>query len=159
MKPKCEPQVSIKDVPGLRVTSQRRLLLDLIRQAGGHLDADELYRRARRKVPRLSLSTVYRSLHLFKELGLIEEVRYSKEHLHYEPKGPKDHYHLVCIDCGRVAEFESPRAQQMKEEVGNALDFCITGADLQLSGYCSRCRPKHGVEVHSKETNGRNPEM
>lgn len=133
-------KVSIAEVPGLRVTSQRRLLLDLIRQAGGHLDADELYRRGRQREPRLSLSTVYRSLRLFKELGLVEEVHYSREHLHYEAKSATDHYHVVCLGCGQVAEFESTLAQEMKEQVGKELDFTITGAELQFSGYCSRCR-------------------
>ncbi|MFH1484833.1 MAG: Fur family transcriptional regulator [Chloroflexota bacterium] len=150
MKAKSTSEVSIREVPGLRVTNQRRLLLDLIRQAGGHLDADELYRRARRKEPRLSLSTVYRSLRRFKELGLVDEVRYSRDHLHYEAKSRKDHYHVVCLGCGRVAEFESHLAQEMKDEVGRDLDFLITGADLQLSGYCSRCRVNH----ESLEGNG-----
>jgi len=62
-----------QDLKGQRVTSQRRLLLDLIRQSEGHLDADELYRLAKEREPRISLSTVYRTLRLFKELGLVEE--------------------------------------------------------------------------------------
>ncbi|MBI2910428.1 MAG: transcriptional repressor [Chloroflexi bacterium] len=145
------PETSIREVPGVRVTTQRRLLLDLIRQAGGHLDADELYRRARGREPRLSLSTVYRSLRLFKELGLVEEVHYSREHLHFEAKSPKDHYHIICLSCGQVEEFESRLAQEMKSEVGEKLDFQITGADLQLSGYCSRCRLERSSGSGSEE--------
>jgi len=72
------------NVAGMRVTNQRALLLELIRQGKGHLDADELYRRAREKQPRLSLSTVYRTLQLLKKLGLVEELHFDENHHHYE---------------------------------------------------------------------------
>ena len=69
-----------------RVTGQRALLLDLIRQNYGHLDADELYRKAKQKNRRISLSTVYRNLGLFKKLGLVDEHHFAEEHHHYEAK-------------------------------------------------------------------------
>src|SRR4030042_5762402 len=74
------------NVPGLRITSQRALILEVIRHGEGHLDADEVYRRAREKKPRLSLSTVYRTLQMLKKLDLIEELHFDEEHHHYEIK-------------------------------------------------------------------------
>ena len=71
-------------VGGLRVTNQRTLILEIIRQGKGHLDADEVYRRARKKQPNLSLSTVYRTLRMLKELGLVQEVHFGEDHHHYE---------------------------------------------------------------------------
>jgi len=125
---------------GLRVTNQRALLLEIIRQGEGHLDAFELYRRAREKQPRLSLSTVYRALQKFKKLGLVEEVHFDETHHHYEVKPSSEHHHLVCLGCGRVIEFHYPLARQVERNVPEAKDFDIIGTEVRMTGYCSRCR-------------------
>ena len=125
---------------GLRVTNQRALLLDIIRQGGGHLDAFELYRRARKKQPSLSLSTVYRTLQKFKKLGLVEEVHFDENHNRYEVKPSAEHHHLVCLGCGRVIEFNYPLARQVKRNFPEAKDFDIIGTEVRMTGYCSRCR-------------------
>ncbi len=137
-------EVANREGIGERVTWQRRLLLDLISQAGGHLDADELFRRAKEREPRISLSTVYRNLRLFKKLGLVEERHLSENHHHYEIKSPSEHYHLVCLGCGRVIEFESPLLQRIKNQIRREDRFEVTGAEIRLQGYCSRCRGKAG---------------
>lgn len=124
---------------GRRTTSQRRLLLRLIGQAEGHLDADELYRRAREHDPRINLSTVYRNLRLFKDLGLVDERHFEEEHHHYEVKGTPEHCHLICLGCGGVIEFETSSIQRIKEEAA-ALNFQVSGAEFHLSGYCHQCR-------------------
>src|SRR4030042_24221 len=111
------------NVPGLRITSQRALILEIIRQGQGHLDADEVYRQAREKRPRLSLSTVYRTLQTLKKLGLVEEVHFDEAHHHYEIKPPTEHHHLVCLGCGRVIEFQYPLARLVKRKVTEAKDF------------------------------------
>ena len=128
------------NVSGLRITSQRALILEVIRHGQGHLDADEVYRRAREKQPRLSLSTVYRTLHTLKELGLVEEVHFDENHHHYEAKPPTEHHHLVCLGCGRVVEFQYPLAQLIKRKVAETKDFEITGSELRMTGYCPTCR-------------------
>ena len=69
---------------GLRVTAQRALILEIIRHGEGHLDADEIHLRAKKKQPRLSLSTVYRTLQKLKELNLVEELHFDENHHHYE---------------------------------------------------------------------------
>jgi Fur family ferric uptake transcriptional regulator len=137
-------QVANPEGIGERVTWQRRLLLDLISQAGGHLDADELFRRAKEREPRISLSTVYRNLRLFKKLGLVEERHLSENHHHYEIKSPTEHYHLVCLGCGRVIEFESPLLERIKNQIRRENQFEVTSAEISLQGYCSRCRGKGG---------------
>lgn len=137
-------QVANPEDIGERVTWQRRLLLDLIAQAGGHLDADELFRRAKAREPRISLSTVYRNLRLFKKLGLVDERHLSENHHHYEIKSPSEHYHLVCLGCGRVIEFESPLLQRIKNQIRRGNQFEVTGAEISLQGYCSRCQGKGG---------------
>jgi len=130
------------NVPGLRITNQRALILDIIRQGQGHLDADEVYRRARKKQPRLSLSTVYRTLQMLKKLGLVEEVHFDEAHHHYEIKPPAEHHHLVCLGCGQVVEFQYPLAHLVKRNVTEAKAFEIVDTELRMTGYCSKCRQK-----------------
>jgi len=125
---------------GARITSQRALILDILRQGHGHLDADEIYRRARSKQSRLSLSTVYRTLQTLKALGLVEEVHITDSHHHYEAKQPTEHYHLVCLGCGRVIEFTYPLARRIKSGVPDAKDFEIVNTDVRVTGYCPRCQ-------------------
>lgn len=127
---------------GQRLTNQRALLLDLIRQGQGHMDADELYRIARLKRPRLSLSTVYRSLQLFKKLGLVEERHFDDTHHHYEVKGSRDHIHLFCLNCGQVTEYFEPIDTSLKEQISKEKDFEIAGIETRISGYCSKCKGK-----------------
>lgn len=123
-----------------RITRQRKLLLDLIREAGGHLDADELYRRARAKQPRVSLSTVYRALHLFKKMGLVEEYHFDDSHHHYEVRSEKEHHHLLCLGCGKVVDFQSPVSRYVTRNVPEARDFDIVSTEVRMTGYCSACR-------------------
>ena len=133
------------NLAGKRTTNQRRLLLDLIQRAGGHLDADELYRLARDQEPNISLSTVYRNLKLFKELGLVEERHFIEEHHHYEAKPATEHHHVVCLGCGKVIDFESPLAEQIKHSVAAEKHFSVTSAEIRVEGYCARCRQGKGL--------------
>ena len=126
--------------PGLRVTSQRALILEIIRHGRGHLDADEIYRRARKKQPRISLSTVYRTLQTLKKLGLVEELHFDEAHHHYEIKPPTEHHHLVCVACGTVVEFECPLSQKMQEDVSREKGFEVTDVEVRMRGYCPKCR-------------------
>lgn len=122
----------------MRLTRQRALLLDLLRR--GHFDADELFLMAKREFPRIGLATVYRNLKLFKEKGLINELHFEEDHHHYEGKTSKEHCHLICLGCGRIAEFESPFIIKLKKVIGKQLDFEIKITEIKLSGLCSSCR-------------------
>lgn len=130
------------DMKGLPATSQRRLLLGILRHAKGHLDARELYRRAIEKDPHISLATVYRNLRLFKELGLVDEIHLDEARCYYEIRTSTDHYHLVCKSCGRVSDFESPAVTNLVDEVQRNSDFDVTRAVLYLEGYCRNCKGK-----------------
>ena len=125
---------------GARMTRQRALILDIIHQ--GHLDADEIYRRAREKQPRLNLSTVYRTMRMLKELGLVEELHFDEAHHHYEMKPRAEHHHLVCLGCGKVVEFNCLLSPKMKRNIGREKGFKVTGAEVVMTGYCSKCQAK-----------------
>ena len=122
-----------------RVTNQRTLLLDLIRKSNGHVDADVLYRKAREQNHRLSLSTVYRNLQLFKKMGLVDEYHFAEEHHHYEAKPSTRHQHLICLKCGEIVEFNLPLDRQLKDEIGKQYGFEVSDIQVNLKGLCSKC--------------------
>ncbi len=90
---------------GRRMTPQRALLLEIIQQSDDHLDAEEIHRRARDRGERISLSTVYRTLGLLKELRLVDELHLWDEHHHYESRTNQEHFHLLCRGCGALTEI------------------------------------------------------
>ena len=124
---------------GLRNTTQRALIISAIREGKGHLDAYEVYRRIQTKQPRLSLSTVYRTIRALKKAGVVDEVHFDEEHHHYEMKPATEHHHLVCLGCGRVIEFKYPLALLVKANVPEAREFEIVGSEVRMTGYCPTC--------------------
>jgi Fur family ferric uptake transcriptional regulator len=132
---------------GRPVTYQRKLLLDLIKKAGGHISAKELYRRASRRNRSISLATVYRSLQLFKELGLVEERRLGQLYCHYEMKDSAQHQHLVCRSCGRIVDFDSPLIGQLFEELQREHGFILNKIEVYLEGYCQECAKEENSMV------------
>ena len=127
-------------ITGKPVTPQRRLLLSVMQEAGGHLDAKELYRRASEKNINISLATVYRNLRLFKEQGLIDERHLGQTRCYYEMKRLGEHQHIICQGCGRVIEFESPLIRKLVAEVERRNNISVTKVELYLEGYCRKCK-------------------
>jgi Fur family transcriptional regulator, ferric uptake regulator len=128
---------------GKRVTPQRRLVLNILAQAGGHLDATEIYEQGRRRDARLSLSTVYRTLSALKDTGVVRELHLDDEHHHYELDAEDEHSHLVCLSCGRVIEVDSEALARVVVALGEAQGFEIASAQMELTGYCAECRQQH----------------
>jgi len=126
---------------GYTQTKQRQLLLGLIRESEGHLDARELFRLAAGKDSSISPATVYRSLNLFKRLGLIDEKRLGQAHCYYEARHSHQHQHLVCSGCGKVIDFECPLGD-MIDKVKREHGFTVTRAEVYLEGCCSQCAIK-----------------
>jgi len=124
------------------VTTQRKLLLNVLQEAGTHIDAKELYRRANEQDPRISIATVYRSLQLFREMGLVDERRLGQVRCCYEIKRSGEHHHLVCRGCGRIIDVESPLIQQLVMQVQRENKFHVTRAELCLEGYCEECKER-----------------
>ncbi len=139
-----------KEMQGHPHTKQRQLLLDLIRETGGHVDAKELFRRASEKDSSISPATVYRSLNLFKQLGLIDEKRLGQARCYYEASHSPQHQHLVCSGCGKVFDFDCPLSEMM-EKVKHEHDFTVTRAEVYLEGYCSQCASKEKTHLESRK--------
>jgi len=125
---------------GRRLTAQRCLILDVLRESDDHLDAEAVHDVARRTAPDISLATVYRTLTLLEELGLVEEHRLGEGHSHYEAVQDEPHYHFTCRRCGRVLEFDTPLVSRVARELGEREGVRVTKAHLHLMGYCEDCQ-------------------
>jgi Fur family ferric uptake transcriptional regulator len=128
-------------VPSIRLTRQRRLVLDILQEAKGHLDADAIYRKAKDRNPKIGLATVYRSLALLREAKLVQEHRLGENHSHFEPAGGSLHHHFTCLKCGRVVEFRSLQVMQAARALGRREGLQIVDVRLDVTGYCAACRP------------------
>jgi len=126
----------------VRLTSQRRLLIDIIQNAKRHLDAAGLLEAARKRDPRVNRATVYRTLSLLKKLALIDELdlmHLEGEKHYYEAKTQSDHLHLACFRCGEIMEYASPTFERLKQEIGAESGFQIAVTRLEVGGTCARC--------------------
>lgn len=128
---------------GIRMTGQRRAILNVVETANKHLDADQILRRARRLDPSIDRSTVYRTLGLLKRHGLIDELdlmHLDGEAHYYERKLNRDHIHMACLRCGRITEYMSDLFESLKGQIEIECGYCILVARLEIGGYCSKCR-------------------
>lgn len=138
---RCE-LLSQVEARGVRMTAQRRALIETIQQADAHLDAASLLDRARKLDPNIDRATVYRTLELLKRLGLIDELdlmHLNGEKHYYEVKTQKDHLHLACFRCGVIEEFDSPTFQRLKREIAAQNNFEIQVMRLEVGGLCRQC--------------------
>jgi Fur family ferric uptake transcriptional regulator len=125
---------------GRRLTRQRRLVLKVLEESREHLDAEELHDRAKALDPNISLATVYRTLVVLKEMGLVEEHRLGEGHAHFEAPRESPHYHFTCSRCGRVIEFDAPEMKQVVRRLTRKEGVQVTSAHLILGGRCAQCQ-------------------
>lgn len=128
---------------GVRMTHQRRLLVQIIQSAEGHMDVLALWQRARAQDPTLNKVTVYRTLAMLKKHGLVDEL--DLLHLqggkhYYEARTTRDHIHLACVKCGRIQEFESSLFEKLKGQIERERRFRIQVVRVEAGGYCDRCQ-------------------
>lgn len=135
---------------GIRLTRQRQLLLDLLDGTGQHLDAENLYRLAHQKDPKLNRVTVYRTLKLLKEGGLVDELdlmHHTGDQHFYETRTKQEHAHIICLRCGRVEEFFGDPLQKLRRQVEAHFGFQILIARTEIGGYCAHCQVLRTKEV------------
>jgi Fe2+ or Zn2+ uptake regulation protein len=131
--------MKMRSVIKKRWTLQREVLFRLIKEEG-HIDADELYRKAKAVYPKIGLATVYRNLKLFRNLGLIKEVKFDEPHSHYEFLKGSEHHHFVCRKCGALIEFDASLLKSFKEKLEERYGLKVEGMDVQVKGLCNSCR-------------------
>ncbi len=122
---------------GQRQTPERFMVLEEIYQADGHFDADEIYFNMKKGGTRISRATVYNTLDLLIECGLVQRQQFGKNLYYYERAyAYQQHDHIICKECGAVMEFCDPRIQEIKTMMEEMHDFNITGHSLHFFGTC-----------------------
>jgi Fur family transcriptional regulator, ferric uptake regulator len=135
---------------GLRVTPQRRLVLDAV-LALGHGTPEQVCDRVQQLTPSLSLSTVYRTLELLEELGVVTHTHLGHGAPTYHPAAHADHLHLVCRRCGAVGEADVAHARTLAAAVLAGQGFRTELSHLSLHGLCARCQ---GEPAQAREATG-----
>ncbi len=128
---------------GIRLTKQRKILLEIIDQSGAHLDAEKLYQLAKERDPKLNRVTVYRTLKLLKESGLVDELdlmHYKGDQHYYETRMKQEHAHVICLQCGRVEEYFGEPLRALRQQIQESLGFEIVAARTEVGGYCPHCQ-------------------
>ena len=119
---------------GLRMTDQRRTIAAVLEDADDHPDVEELYRRASEIDPKISLATVYRTVKLFEETGILEKHEFGDGRARYETANQEHHDHLINLDTGEVIEFVDPDIEALQERIAEKLGFKLVGHRLELYG-------------------------
>ena len=132
---------------GIRLTRQRRVILEVMDNAEQHLDVDQILERAQKIDAGVHLVTVYRTIDLLKKLGLIDELdllHLRGDRHYYESHGPRDHIHVACLRCGKVREFESRLYEQLKQQIARDFKMKVTVSRIEVGGYCEDCLANAG---------------
>lgn len=119
---------------GMRMTEQRRIIAQVVEAAADHPDVEELYRRAAAIDPNISLSTVYRTLNLFEEAGLVTKHDFKDGRARFEPLSDAHHDHLIDARSGRVIEFQSAEIEAIQETIARRLGYKLVDHRLELYG-------------------------
>jgi Fur family transcriptional regulator, ferric uptake regulator len=137
----CHLQKTLRE-KGIRLTRQRRVILEVMDTAEQHLDVDQILARAQKMDPAVHLVTVYRTIDLLKKEGLIDELdllHLRGDRHYYETHGPRDHIHVACLRCGKVREFESRLYEQLKEQIARDFEMQVTVSRTEVGGICNDC--------------------
>ena len=117
---------------GLRMTDQRRVIAAVLQEAADHPDVEELYNRAAAVDARISLATVYRTVKLFEETGILEKHEFGDGRARYEAADREHHDHLIDVHSGEVIEFVDPEIEELQERIAAKLGYRLMGHRLEL---------------------------
>ena len=135
---------------GLKMTGQRRLIARVLSEAQDHPDVEEVYRRALAIDSKVSIATVYRTVRLLEEKGILERLDFGGGRARYEPTDHGHHYHLIDVDSGKVIEFEDAAHERLVQEIAARLGFSLIGQRLELFGR----KPKGEALARQRDTDG-----
>jgi Fur family transcriptional regulator, ferric uptake regulator len=140
-------QKYLKSQGKLRSTPARMAVLNAIVETQGHFDAESLYYRLITSGSKISRATVYNTLDLLQECGLVSKYRFADNTSRYEKAiGRPHHHHLICLQCGDIHEFVNERLNRIQEDVCSSNEFTPHSSSLQIFGTCSRCAKAKNAE-------------
>ncbi len=128
---------------GLKLTAERQAVFDQLFARHEHVEADEILVRLRARGKKISRATIYRTLELLVDSGVVGRVRVGEIGYRYERLRAGEHHdHLICNECGRVIEFFEPRIESLQDEVCDRYGFLSISHSHQMRGICKQCRPR-----------------
>ncbi|MFP3984259.1 MAG: Fur family transcriptional regulator [Desulfurivibrionaceae bacterium] len=127
------------DSPIIRMTKQRKIILEALNKVKSHPTADDLYYMVRDKMAKISLGTVYRNLELLSDAGVIQKINVGGTQKRFDAD-TSNHPHVRCQDCGRVADLGIKVYDDFKKEAQEKSDFQINGYSLEFKGVCPNCQ-------------------
>jgi Fur family ferric uptake transcriptional regulator len=122
------------EAKGLRLTEQRRVIAEVLSESRDHPDVEELHARAQARDERISLATVYRTVKLFEEAGLLDKLEFGDGRARYEDAERAHHDHLIDMNSGEVIEFVDPEIEALQERIAERLGYRLMGHKLELYG-------------------------
>jgi Fur family ferric uptake transcriptional regulator len=143
---KCPKQRFIDFLAGkrLHVTAQRRTIIETAFGTSRHFTAEQLLAWSRRRDKSVSRATVYRTLPLLTESGLVREMDFGKDYKFYDPNyaDHPNHNHIICQDCDKIVEFESEKLNRLENKISHRLGFSAQSHRLQISARCEELRER-----------------
>ena len=134
----------------LRQSRQRDVVLAVVRQTMDHPTADWVFKEARRRMPRISLGTVYRNLKQLADAGLIREIHSGGQQARFDGNTGR-HYHIRCLGCGRVNDLPMSIDLRLEQEAGRAMNYRILGHEVEVQGLCPLCQAEEPIEKDSRK--------
>jgi len=125
---------------GYRLTPQRMMILSAIENSDDHISAEEIYTQVLAKYPHVNISTVYRTLELLKQLGLVTETDLGGGRVRYHPADKGHHHHLVCTECGAIIDLDESLLASLKGTLLREYKFSADLRHLAIFGRCANCR-------------------
>jgi Fur family ferric uptake transcriptional regulator len=135
-----------------RMTPQREVILQEIERADSHPTADQIYAMVRKRLPRISLGTVYRNLEVLSQLGMIRKVEVGGSQKRFDYR-TENHYHARCLECGRVDDLPIQPETSMEEAIESLIDYHIVGHRLEFIGLCFNCKknPEREKQIRAEK--------
>ena len=128
---------------GLKATKQREEILNIFLNSSGHKSLAQIYAQVAKTNPKIGYVTVYRTLKLLTQLGLATRRKFEDGETRYEPASEGSHHdHLICLDCGKIIEFEDPTLEALQMGIAQRYRFRISHHLMELYGRCEECRQK-----------------
>ena len=149
----CDPEIKPNDshrTDKMRMTQQRRIILEELRMENTHPTADVLYEKVRLRLPRISLGTVYRNLEVLTALGEIQTLELSGSQKRYDGI-PQKHYHIRCVHCERVDDAPIAPLSSLEDELYGATVYTIMGHRLEFMGLCPVCSQNEDARQHAEQ--------
>ena len=140
-----EAFIKILKSKGLKVTNQRKAVLKaLSSKPDQHLTAEEIYELVRVDTPEIGIATIYRTIQLLCELGLIDKLNLDDGYVRYEigkeDKNEHHHHHLICVNCGKVLKFDDDLLDELEKQVEKTTGLIVHDHELKMYGYCRDCQ-------------------